>query len=223
MRQKLDKWEPQTGDTFRKKGTTSPTYHLCGKREDGITFGFVENREVGISGGEITMFALRNDYELVERPKSIEDVVKEELNRDLQTKVGQKRAWSEEDETNLRRTEYAVMKFFGGDCSLVGWLRKSLKDRVGCEANCITTKEWSVEDMSKIQRICKYLDEAKKYYADITEVRECIDWLKSLKDRYTWKPSDEQMTILYKYAEQNNYDGSILTSLYNELKKLREE
>ena len=72
MRQKLDKWEPQTGDTFRKKGTTSPTYHLCGKREDGITFSFVENREVGISGGEITMFALRDDYELVERPKSIE-------------------------------------------------------------------------------------------------------------------------------------------------------
>ena len=35
--------------------------------------------------------------------------------------------WSEKDETNLRRTEYAVMKFFGGDCSLVGWLRKSLR------------------------------------------------------------------------------------------------
>jgi hypothetical protein len=45
-------------------------------------------------------------------------------------KIEQKPAWSEEDETNLRRTEYAVMKFFGGDCSLVGWLRKSLKDRV---------------------------------------------------------------------------------------------
>lgn len=42
---------------------------------------------------------------------------------------------------------------------------------------------WSVEDMSKVQRICKYLDEAKKYYANITEVRECTNWLKSLKDR----------------------------------------
>ena len=42
-------------------------------------------------------------------------------------------------------------------------------------------KPWSEYDMSKVQRICKYLDEAKKYYADITEVRECIDWLKSLK------------------------------------------
>ena len=42
---------------------------------------------------------------------------------------------------------------------------------------------WSEEDTFKVQRICKYLDEAKKYYADITEVRDCIDWLKSLKQR----------------------------------------
>ena len=47
----------------------------------------------------------------------------------------------------------------------------------------LQSKEWSGEDSSKEQRICKYLNEAKKYYADITEVRECMDWLKSLKDR----------------------------------------
>lgn len=55
---------------------------------------------------------------------------------------------------------------------------------------------WSEEDMSKVQRICKYLDEAKKYYADITEVRECIDWLKSLKGRVQpkqeWGKEDER-------------------------------
>ena len=42
---------------------------------------------------------------------------------------------------------------------------------------------WGEEDTFKVQRICKYLDEAKKYYADITEVRECMDWLKSLKKK----------------------------------------
>lgn len=42
---------------------------------------------------------------------------------------------------------------------------------------------WSEEDTFKVQRICKYLDEAKKYYADITEVRDCIDWLKNIKQR----------------------------------------
>jgi hypothetical protein len=49
---------------------------------------------------------------------------------------------------------------------------------------------WNEEGIFKVQRICQYLNEAKKYYADITEVRECIDWLKSLKDRCTWKPSE---------------------------------
>jgi hypothetical protein len=93
-------WKPQTGDIFRKKGTTYPTYHLCDKREDGITFGFVENREVGISGGEITIFALRQDYELVERPKSIEDVVEEELNKALQTK-GKKKSAEEYNITGI--------------------------------------------------------------------------------------------------------------------------
>lgn len=53
--------------------------------------------------------------------------------------------------------------------------------------------------------------------------KQIANWLKSLKDRYTWKPSAEQMKFLWKYAEQNNYDGSILTSLYNDLKKLRQE
>ena len=50
---------------------------------------------------------------------------------------------------------------------------------------------WSESDMSKVQRICKYLNEAKKYYADINEVRECIDWLKSIQDRILPQPKQE--------------------------------
>lgn len=50
-----------------------------------------------------------------------------------------------------------------------------------------------------------------------------INWLKSLKERYTWKPSGEQMEFVWKYAEQNNYDGKVFTRLYNDLKKLKEE
>ena len=49
---------------------------------------------------------------------------------------------------------------------------------------------WNVEDSSKVQRICQYLNEAKKYYADITEVRECVEWLKSLEDRVQPKPTE---------------------------------
>jgi len=45
-------------------------------------------------------------------------------------------------------------------------------------------------------------------------------WLKSLKERYTWKPSDEQMTYLSQVMDRNDYCGSVLYSLYQELKRL---
>ncbi len=73
---------------------------------------------------------------------------------------------------------------------------------------------WSEEDMSKVQRICKYLNEAKKYYADITEVRECMDWLKSLKDRVQpqqeWSEDDEKRikNILSVLDVQVCWDGA---------------
>jgi hypothetical protein len=134
--QKSVEWEPQTGDTFRKKGTTSPTYHLCEKQEDSIIFNFVENREVGISGGEITLFALKRDYELVERPKSIEDVVEEELNKALQTKAEQKHTeWSDTDYVMQRAALEILMAspktvaFTILKESVIVWLQ-SLKDRL---------------------------------------------------------------------------------------------
>lgn len=86
---------------------------------------------------------------------------------------------------------------------------------------------WSEEDIFKVQRICMYLEEAKKYYADITEVRECIDYIKSLKDRFQpqWKPSDEQLDALHDaavYVDKSMfpYPKGILMKLYKQLKKL---
>ena len=58
------------------------------------------------------------------------------------------------------------------------------------------------------------------------------DWLKSLKDRYTWKPSDEQMEALNyvvnlmassKRPTENDLYYNILKSLRQQLKKLREK
>lgn len=92
------------------------------------------------------------------------------------------------------------------------------------------TKEsaWSEDDRSKIQRICKYLNEAKKYYADITEVRECIEWLQSIQDRAqpqnTWKPSEEQLNNILDVLSFDNCTPKrqeLLISLYEQLKKLK--
>ena len=51
--------------------------------------------------------------------------------------------------------------------------------------------------------------------------KQIADWFKSLKDRYTWKPSEEQMLALNIAIEME--DGDILKSLYQDLLKLKEE
>jgi len=54
------------------------------------------------------------------------------------------------------------------------------------------------------------------------DIERMIAWLeKRGEQKPAWKPTGEQMKFLWKYAEQNNYDGRILRSLYNDLKKLK--
>ena len=84
---------------------------------------------------------------------------------------------------------------------------------------------WSEEDDFNLQccidKIQYDIDNGR-----IGRNREILTWLKSLKDRYTWKPSDEQMASITcavrKMKESVCYDSE-LVSLFNDLKKLREE
>ena len=174
--------------------------------------------------------------------------------------------WSEEDEKEMAAIEHHLNNC-GASITSILWL-KSLKDRVGCEANCTTTKEWSEEDEHRIKDTVYFLDTAKKHYASTEELDACIDWLKSFKGRVQpkqewneedsirlqriidflwynrkgdtdticqqeqdidwlkslrpqnhWKPSDEQMMALLYHCS----NGSVLSSLYNDLNKLKEE
>ena len=125
---------------------------------------------------------------------------------------------------------------------------------------------WSEDDEGYLKNVLWSIQKVRDATDDVHELdnmQYAEDWLNSLKERYTWKPSDEQlkilykyvellekqwesvespgeednlclmpeepksilsdeqMKILYKYAEQNSYDGAVLTSLYQDLKKLR--
>ena len=83
---------------------------------------------------------------------------------------------------------------------------------------------WSEEDEETLGWLCTFLKEyGHKFYGGNEE--NVIDWLKSLKERYTWKPSDEQMKQLGWIAEQNkdNMIGKELMTLYQDLNKLMEE
>jgi len=90
---------------------------------------------------------------------------------------------------------------------------------------------WSEEDEEMRNSIVKIFKDSQRDGISEAIMPEqfdkIFDWLKFLKDRIgceancttMWKPSGEQMKYLHKYAEQNNYDGAILTGLYDDLLK----
>ena len=81
---------------------------------------------------------------------------------------------------------------------------------------------WSEED-EKVIHCLEYT--VKHFYEDEDTIKWCCEWLKSLKDKYTWKPSDIQMKALKeecdKYWEPDGLDP--LYTLYQDLKKLKGE
>jgi len=44
-------------------------------------------------------------------------------------------------------------------------------------------QKWSEEDESKVKEIVYFLDTAKVHYASTTALDDCVEWLKSLKQR----------------------------------------
>jgi len=87
---------------------------------------------------------------------------------------------------------------------------------------------WSKEDercLTNAIDACKQISDEDYDYSQ--SYIDAINFLKSLKDRYTWKPSDEQMEgiecTIKTLRYQLNAGDNRLDSLYNDLKKLREK
>ena len=108
---------------------------------------------------------------------------------------------------------------------------KSAKESLGIDSDtyneivdeCIYGEQkpaWSEEDEKKFVDACIMLD---WYKGNNWWTAQYIkDWLKSLKDRYTWKPSDEQMADLWNMlCECRPADHQLLQDIYYGLKKLR--
>jgi hypothetical protein len=87
--------------------------------------------------------------------------------------------------------------------------------------------EWSEED-EKIHRkcICAMRASACGFPEEEKFVEQVDNWLKSLKERYTWKPSDVQMDAVKDALDYLGENTKIvrkhLMSLYGQLKKLKE-
>lgn len=136
--------------------------------------------------------------------------------------------WSEEDELNLSEALHHIRMYNLANKAdkLDKWL-KDLKDRVLPQPK----QEWSEEDIATISRVISIVKWAA--YSDHSHpilndegATELVERLKSLKERYTWKPSDAQMVVLNDIiinGHLSNANERILKGLQEQLKKLREE
>jgi hypothetical protein len=86
--------------------------------------------------------------------------------------------------------------------------------------------EWSEEDEKKTRDVIRLIEQG----ASVQSIRDhYTNWLKSLKNKYTWKPSEEQINTLEQWLKDNQYKGDarycypIFDSLYQDLKKLKEQ
>lgn len=86
---------------------------------------------------------------------------------------------------------------------------------------------WSEKNNEHVNSLLKRLDGLcrKEFTTTRFAINEDEDWLKSLKDKYTWKPSEEQMNTLeyYMHTLICNEHKEVLFGLYADLKKLREK
>ncbi len=140
-------------------------------------------------------------------------------------KIDQNPAWSEDDESNLNSAIYYIRREPYRECDvepIVEWLR-ILKDRVQPQPK----QEWSKEDEEHIMAIDLAVNRCDGKWDCCGEkcpISEHSPWLKSLKERYTWKPSDEQLRVLDLAIRcginRGTTEETNLISLYNDLKKL---
>ena len=116
-----------------------------------------------------------------------------------------KKEWSEEDKAILEKCIGAVKVScysYSFKSKAENWL-KSLKDRVLTQPK----QEWSEEDVNFIEATIGLLNLVTPIDAASwgKSRLDCVDWLKSLRHRNTWKPSDEQMQVLSDAGNYNSY------------------
>ncbi len=155
------------------EGVVDPFYPATKEQRDkfekamtdaGYTFDF-EREELKNIEDEIEIPFGAKDSELIEESYYIPKGFHAEIDEDkVVIKKGEKpTAWSEEDEnikewimSDINKLLALNKKSFVIADKEINWL-KSLKGRVGCEANCTTTKEWraSWEQLDALQYVCR--------------------------------------------------------------------
>ena len=102
--------------------------------------------------------------------------------------------------------------------------KNSLWEDFKAYTSCIIEQKpaaWSKEDEKQARQI----ERIAHYGCTQKSQKKIADLLESLKERYTWKPSEEQMNTLeyYMHTLVCNEHKEVLFGLYADLKKLMEK
>ena len=203
-----------------------------------------ENKGMNLVEEEMTPFQKKVFFIIdtaIEEEQGLKQVCDELLSL-AHDEIMQKPAWSDEDEHILEDIikEIEANKTAGPEYDekvydmFLSWL-KSLKVRIQHQHK----QEWSEEDWKYYHKLEMFL-EVNEHYSKTEkssgyqkDVHETLSWLKSLKERYTWKPSDEQIEALLKLEEmhvleheknqENAHLYMVIKNIREQLQKLRKE
>lgn len=151
----------------------------------------------------------------------------------------------ESEDEKIRK---ALVRFHKGTIDIDGikgedilaWLEKQGQKLTDDEMTQVLRTEYEKGRADAIAEMQKeWSDKEKQMYADIIEAtkksgifkeaykRELVDFLNSLKERYAWKPSDEQIVVLELASKYERVftpkQIDILIGLKEQLKKLKGE
>lgn len=158
--------------------------------------------------------------------------------------------YAESDDERIRGNIIATIHLYYGEPledeakEMIAWLEKQGEQKIktpeeslGIDSDtynkivdeCIYGEQkpaWSEEDEEIYRKcICAMRASACGFPEEEKFVEQVDNWFKSLKDRYSWKPSEEQMNTLeyYMHTLICNEHKEVLFGLYADLKKLREK
>jgi len=154
--------------------------------------------------------------------------VREKIAIRFGTKVAEE-IFSEFEESEDERIRKALIKYFSEGREYLSIIPYNKKECIAWLEKVQKPAEWDEEDESILQGIWDEIlankHDAKEY--EWKTYDKFLDWLKSLKNRYTWKPSDEQMEAVKRASNGSRAifgnDCLIMELLYNDLKKLKGE
>ena len=173
-----------------------------------------------VYGEQNPVWSEEDEVNLNEALSYIKDDALKEFIKSIKNRVQPKQEWSEEE---VEIIDWLVASFdslkIPTDTFYLSKVRPfliSLRNKIQPIIN-----EWSEEDEYNKRQVCRILRKA----GCSQKLQDKINsWLESFRFQPHWKPSDEQITVLAKASETYcDIDKGVLYSLYNDLKKLREE